>query len=271
MKKTFFKRDKKHDIINQKLPPIDYSSVLNYHNLISKEDINKWIKSGIRCFREWYQPVDFGDGIIADVTRPPFWEPAPEFNSERGLAKWNFIVKRNLPKLTNKRVLDLGCNNGIISLQLYREGAKEVIGVDRDEFIHQKTYPELPSQNIVAQAEFVKKAFELKENIEFNVKYIPADIVDIEKLNLGRFDIILALCVLYHEMERMPQILNKLSEITDFIVLQSSLTHAGKLAEWASIYKQVELLHKVGFDKIIVDAPLGYHLPIVVGKKNERN
>lgn len=250
-----------------KLPPLDISHVLNYSNLNTPEEINTWIKTGITCFREWYQPVDFGDGIIAHVTRPPLWEPAPEFDAERGVGKWNYIIKRNLPNLEGKRVLDLGCNNGVMSLQLAKNGAKEVIGIDRNEFIHQKTYDILPAQNIIAQANFVKKAFELKDKLEYPIKYIACDVANIKELNLGKFDIIMSLCVIYHEMKNMPAVLSTLAEMTDHLVLQTSLTHAGELAEWADLYNHVKLMHQAGFSKIQIDAPIGYHLPMIIGHK----
>lgn len=262
-----YSRFKNKKPIHEKLKPFDITPVKNLDNINSKEEINQWIRQGIKCFREWYQPVDFGDGIIANVTRPPDWKPAPEFNQERGYSKWNYIIKRNMPELQGKRVLDLGCNNGIISLQIAKSGAKEVIGIDRDEFIHQKTYQELPIQNIIEQANFVKKAFELKEKTTYNVHYIPCDISNIESLNLGKFDIILALCVLYHEMEGMPALIKILSMMTDFLVLQTSLTHQGDLAKWADLYVQVKYLHEAGFSKINIDAPLGYHLPMIIGMK----
>ena len=251
----------------EKLQPLDISPVLKFDNLNSPEEINNWIKTGIKCFREWYQPVDFGDGIIANVTRPPLWEPTPEFNAERGVGKWNYIVKRNLPDLNGKRILDLGCNNGVMSMQLARAGAKEVIGIDRNEFIHQKTYDELPAQDIIAQANFVKKAFELKENKKFPIQYIACDVANLKDLNLGKFDIIMSLCVIYHEMKGMPKVLETLASMTDHLVLQTSLTHGGELADWADLYKHVELMHKAGFSKIRIDAPIGYHLPMIIGEK----
>lgn len=270
IKRNFYELFKSREIKttkSNKLKPLDISPTLKYEHLKTHEEINDWIKKGIACFREWYQPVDFGDDIIADVTRPPLWEPAPEFNAERGVGKWNYIIKRNLPDLKGKRILDLGCNNGIISLMMAREKAKEIIGIDRNEFIHQKTYDELPIQNIVAQANFVKKAFELKEKRKFPIKYLACDISEIKSLDLGRFDIIVSLCVIYHEMEGMPKVLEDLASMTDHIVLQTSLTHGEELAKWADLYNHVKLLHQAGFSQITVDAPIGYHLPMIIGKK----
>lgn len=243
------------------------SHVLKIENMKTREDINQWIITKIKHFKEWYQPVDFGDGIIADVTVPPLWKPAPELNLERGVAKWNFIVKRNMPDLQNKRVLDLGCNNGIMSIMIAREGATEVLGIDRNETIFQKSNKNLPVQNIVEQASFVKKAFELKEGIKLPITYYPCDIAEIDKLNLGKFDLIISLCVVYHEFDKMPKIIEMLAKMTDHLILQTNLKHSGDLAKWADISTHVKLLQDAGFSKIIIDAPKDYYMPIIIGEK----
>jgi len=139
-------------------------------------DINDWIKLGINGFKEWYQPVDFGNGIVAHVTTPPDWKPAPEWDQHRGLAKWDFIVERHIPDVSGKRILDLGCNNGIISLELAKKGAGEVVGIDRDAKIRQRTFDCLPEQDIIAQANFVKKAFEIINKVDYPVTYLASDI-----------------------------------------------------------------------------------------------
>ena len=229
-------------------------------------NINNWIELGIRGFKEWYQPVDFGNGIVAHVTTPPDWKPAPEWDQYRGLAKWAFIVERHIPDVSGKRILDLGCNNGIISLQLAKKGAGEVIGIDRDENIRQRTFDCLPEQNIIAQANFVKKGFEILAGVEYPVTYLACDISRLSELDLGQFDIILGLCVVYHELDSTPQLIRQLSTMTDHIILQANLGHTGELGKWAHPSRLARLLMDVGFTKIEIDAPQGYIFPIVVGR-----
>jgi len=229
-------------------------------------DVSEWIKLGIQGFKEWYQPVDFGDGLVAHVTTPPDWRPKPELDPVRGMAKWGFILKMHIPDVSGKRILDLGCNNGVFSLQLARMGAREVIGIDRDRKIRQKSAPYLPVQNVIAQANFVKQAFEIKEGVKYPVRYIAHDIARISELDLGRFDLILALCVVYHELDNTPRLLQKLSTMTDHIVLQTCLEHDGELGKWASPYLLAELLVNVGFTRVEIDAPTNYSWPMIVGK-----
>lgn len=235
----------------------------------NKEEIYTWVKEGIKYFREWYQPVDFGNGVIAHVTVPPNWEPRPELlnTNDRGLGKWEYIIKKHIPELDGKRVLDIGCSSGVFSLEMARMGAKEVIGIDRDVYIKHRSSNTPPPQNVIAQANFVKKASELLDGVTYPITYIAHDIGKIEDLNLKPFDLILALNIVYHELDNMPHLISYLSTLTDHLILQTSLGHGGALGRHASVKEQVDTLLKAGFSKIEIDAPLGYMSPMIIGKK----
>ena len=237
------------------------------HPKYSGGDLNDWIKAGIVGYKQWYQPVDFGDGVYAHVTVPPNWDSSPELDEFSGLSRWNYIVKRNIPDVTGMRVLDVGCNVGVFSLELFKLGAREVIGIDRDFDIPQK--PDfLPRQNIVSQAKFVRDAIALKGNYSFNVEYKPINFSDYNSyLNLGTFDLIMALNVAYHELDGMEDMLRTLGSMTNTLVLQTALSHGSPIKEWASLPKHVEILTKIGFTSIEIDSPVGYEQPIIVGRK----
>lgn len=223
---------------------------------VEDEDINEWIRKGILRFREWYQPVDFGNGIVAHETEPPDWKPQPNMfdDKTRGMSKWDYIVKRHIPNVKGMRILDLGCSVGLFSIELARMGAMEVIGIDRDETIikHAHYYP----SNVIAQAEFVKKAFEIKENTKFPITYIAHDIGRLSELNLGHFDLIFALNVVYHELDGTPKLLKQLSDMTGHLILQTNLKHSSELKKWANPIFLVEQLINVGFTNIEIDAPM---------------
>jgi len=235
-----------------------------------KEKYISFVNQNLNKFKEWYHPIDFGFGVVAHVCEYPDYIPKPELfnNKTRGLSKWEFIIKPNLPDIKGKRVLDLGCNTWLFSIQLALSGSREVIGIDRDQSIIQKSNPELAKQDIIAQANFVKKAFEIRERkVLDNVKFINWDVSKLEKLNLGRFDLILALCLVYHELDGMPDMLRKLSEMSDHIILQTNLMHKGKLGRWASIETHVKIMEYLGFESRIVEGSKGYPMPLIICNK----
>jgi SAM-dependent methyltransferase len=230
-------------------------------------DLNAWIAQGIRGYQQWYQPVEFGDGLKAHVTIPPDWHPNSELDKFSGLNKWNFIVKRNIPDIRGLRVLDVGCNVGVFSIELSRLGAREVIGVDRDlQIPHKPDY--LPRQDIVSQAKFVREAISLKTGEILNIEYLPMNFSSYESFtDLGSFDLILALNVAYHELGGMEPMLKTLASMTNTLVLQTSLSHGPPIKEWASLSTHVEILTRIGFTSICIDAPLGYEEPVIVARK----
>lgn len=249
------------------LNPLPMPSTDNLH---SKEDIYNWIQYGIGCFREWYQPVDFGNGVVAHVTTPPHWLPQPELLNvrDRGIAKWHSMIKQHIPDVKGKRVLDLGCSCGLYSLELARLGASEVIGIDRNQDIKHRSTDVPPPQDVIAQANFVKRAFELLDGVEYPVKYMAHDIGHPEELDLGQFDLIISLCVVYHELDRMPRVVKRLAEMTDHLVLQASQGHGGELGKWADKMCQAEVLLEAGFTNIEIEStPENHLLPMIIGRK----
>lgn len=244
----------------KKVPILDFK-----HSEFDGNDLDSWIRRGIVGYQQWYQSVDFGNGLVADVTTPPDWRPHPELNPGSGLDRWNFIVRRNLPDLRGMRVLDLGCNVGLYSIEMARMGAREVVAVDRDTTIRQRT-GQLPKVNLVAQAEFVRKAFELREDTNFPVEFKAIDFKDLKAIKaLGWFDLILALNVVYHELDRAPQLVATLGQMTNDLVLQSSVVHPEPIREWALPGKAVEMLTAAGFDFVSVDHPYTYSQPVIRG------
>ena len=243
------------------IPDIGYST--------NKENIDRWIIDGISCFKEWYQPVDFGGGIVAHVTIPPKWETNPSLinDNTRGLAKWGYILKRNIPDVRGKRILDLGCSSGLFSIELARMGAREVIAIDRDEEIMHKSTSVPPPQNVIRQAKFVTKAIELIDGNQYPIKHIAHDISKIDELDLGKFDLIVSFCVIYHELENMSNIFQMLSGMSNHLVLQANNSHKGRIGSFSNVSYHSKLFLEHGYTKVEIDAPSGYPLPVIIGIK----
>jgi tRNA (mo5U34)-methyltransferase len=92
--------------------------------------------------------------------------------------KWRAFAHFIPQDLSEKSVLDIGCNGGFYSLAMKRRGAKRVLGIDFDE-----TY--------LAQARYAARVSEL--DIEFR----HLSVYDVAALR-ERFDIVLFMGVLYH-------------------------------------------------------------------------
>lgn len=198
---------------------------------------------------EIYAPVYFGAGLRMGR----IWDV------ESGYGRWNYILKHNLPSLSEKRILDLGANNAFNSIQMLRHGAREVIGIEL-------------SEQLISQGNFVKAAFEWADNKRYNFRYIHADMKDVPKMNLGKFDIVLALCSIYYlDDEAIDALAQYISTMTDTFILQCNiatnprsnpLTH-----KRASVDYALRLLKKNGFSNIKLIAPYKYNRPLLIGRK----
>ena len=139
---------------------------------MNDEDLIKRIKE-----YDFYHDIKLKEGISTksfkaedelqyDINDAAHWS---QKKSLEGLKKINF---------KNKRVLDIGCRDGLFSFEAEKRGASEVIGIDN---------------NISKGAvEFLIPYFKSK------VKMFEKNLYEITTEDFGKFDIILFLGVLYH-------------------------------------------------------------------------
>ena len=85
--------------------------------------------------------------------------------------------------LTGKTVLDIGCSDGFYSFECEKRGAARVVAVDD----FSSVYIDSPSGFAVA-----------KEVLQSNVDFVNADLFQLDPKDIGTFDIVLFLGVLYH-------------------------------------------------------------------------
>jgi len=127
------------------------------------------LKKQIKELRPWYQEIDFGNGVIAKSAHSKL----------SGEYAWKYI-KQLLPKsLEGKRVLDIGSNGGLFSIRTAQMGARKVIGLEQE-----------PKH--LRQCAFLKDYFGTK-----NVRFINQDLNLLPSVDIGKFDYILAISVLY--------------------------------------------------------------------------
>ena len=130
---------------------------------------NTKLQAEIKRLGPWYQNVKFNDEVSAISSHSKL----------SGEYAWNYI-KQLLPEsLEGKRILDLGSNAGLFCIRAAQMGAKEVVGIERD-------------SRHLKQSALLKKYFDVS-----NVKFIDGNLENLSSMNLGNFDIIFAIAVLY--------------------------------------------------------------------------
>lgn len=110
--------------------------------------------------------------------------------------------------LAGKRVLDLGCNQGFWSLAAIENGCDYLLGIDG-------------RQMHIEQARFI---FDVKRIAKERYDFRCGNIFDLLNDDLGKFDIVLCLGLMYHISKHMT-LLERVSAInTDLLVIDTDLS-----------------------------------------------
>lgn len=222
-------------------------------NKLTYERIRKRIsKKDIPARNKWYAPVYFGSGLRIGL----LWD------LNVGYGRWHYILKHNIPSLSGKRILDLGANNASNALMMLINGASKAIGVELD-------------NDHIEQGHFVKQAFEWADCKQYNLKYIHANMAEVPKMDLGKFDFVTALCSIYYlDDVSIVSLIQHISTLTDTFILQCNVGKGvGRADEYtytkASVDYTVKALKSNGFPVVKVIAPRWYNRPLVIGKKQK--
>ena len=116
---------------------------------------------------EWYHRVGLGPAIVTDGVERYLPYQRPVLAALAGL------------DLTGRRVLDVGCRDGLVAFAAEQQGAAEVVGSDND--------PSPGAVGIIVPATGSK------------VRFVDANVLDMTPDDVGgRFDVVVAAGLLYH-------------------------------------------------------------------------
>jgi len=212
--------------------------------------LERGLKDRIKNLGKWYYYLNF-DGV----------QVGRNFKGDKagGYSNWNNYLKHCIPDTKNMRILDAGCNAGIYDLEMAKNGAREIIGVDLN----------------VEQALFVKDFFSEKLPVDFkNVSFIHRDIAEEGLSDLGIFDFACLFCVVYHFREKIDFVMDEISSVTKMLVMQGNLNRLNSPkykerigTEYAGIEGMKALLKRHGFRKLQIFAFGNYPKPVVIGEK----
>jgi len=161
---------------------------------VDREDL----LDGIHRLEPWFHKIELAPGVFTK-TESVAGEPA-----DHPRETWD-IIKDCLPAdLSGKSVLDVGCNAGFYSVEAKRRDASRVVGVDS-------------MRREIMQANFVRRALGL--DIEFR----PLSVYELGVGSVGRFDVTLALGLIYH-LKHLVLGLEKLAQVTkDTLIVETAL------------------------------------------------
>lgn len=118
----------------------------------------------------WVHSIDLGDGLVT----PGEW----------GIGNPRITQALNEIPFHGKRVLDIGCWDGLNTFLAERRGATEVIATD---LVSQRSFSEQPTFQLARAA------------LKSSAKYYPnLSVYDIEQLGIRDFDVVLFAGVYYH-------------------------------------------------------------------------
>jgi tRNA (mo5U34)-methyltransferase len=168
---------------------------------------------------DWYHSIDLGNGIVTPGT--PLNEP---------------MLDRGLPEFRGRSVLDIGAWDGLYSFVAERRGARRVVALDhyawlvdfqaRNRYWAQcEAAGTLPDPDRDLQ-EFAhpdtlpgRRGFDLAHRVlQSAVEPVIADFMDTGATDLGQFDVVLFLGVLYHVRDPLAA-LERVRALTDGVAV----------------------------------------------------
>src|SRR6185503_10034524 len=162
------------------------------------------IRSRVEKLGPWFHYIKLGNGLAtksASAIGEPLDHPQPTWEK----------IRVTIPEdLSGKSVLDVGCNAGFYAIETKRRGASRVLGVDSQ-------------RKLIRQASFVRDLLGL------DIEYRKLTVYDRDPHELGQFDIVLALGLVYH-CKHLVLALEKLFGVTrELLILETAIYPPGAL------------------------------------------
>jgi len=144
---------------------------------------------------KWFHSIDLGNGIVTPGFKPMKDE----------------LKQLQMPAdLTGKKVLDIGAWDGFYSFEAEKRGASLVVALD------------YPVWSGLTWVESKKKSFDLARKVlDSKVEDVTMDVYDMSPENLGTFDLVLFMGVIYHLKHPLLALEKVASVCRDMLILES--------------------------------------------------
>src|ERR1700751_741380 len=130
------------------------------------------IRAGVKALNQWFHQIELEPGLKTKL-QAAATEPV-----DHPLGTWR-LIERCLPRdLAGRSVLDVGCNAGFYTIEAKRRGAARGLGIDAQR-LH------------IRQARFAARVLGL------DIEYQRMPVYDLSAHRNGKFDVTLALGLIY--------------------------------------------------------------------------
>jgi len=156
------------------------------------------VQQKVQALGPWFHCIDLGNDLKTK-SRSAAGEPV-----DHPAGTWE-KVRHCLPQnLSGIDVLDVGCNAGFYAIEIKRLGARRVLGLD-------------------AQRHHVRQALFVRRVLGLDIEYRRMSVYDLNRRSVGRFDITLALGLIYH-CKHLVLALERLFEVTrELLILETAI------------------------------------------------
>ena len=156
------------------------------------------ILAEVKRLEPWFHRIDLGGGLYTK-TESVMGEPV-----DHPFGNWQIIQKLLPLDLSEKTLLDVGCNAGFYAFEAKRRGAKRVLGVD-------------------GQRQHVRQGLFVRKVLGLDVEFRRLNVYELSARTAGRFDITLALGLLYHLKHPILALENLYQVTKDLLVIETAI------------------------------------------------
>ena len=192
-------------------------------------------------FRD-YAPIDFGGGVSIGMFP----------STDSGTGRWDFFNGEVVaPLVRDRRVVDLGSNNGSLPLMMVRAGAREVVAVEQ-------------SPLLAEGARLNHRILQWRDMREYGLQVQVGDMREFLSADWGRFDVVTAFCSLYYLPEAdMAAVVRKAATMGATLILQANDGAVDIPAARTSSLR--ELMAGNGYDSVHLHTRDEFLRPLLVG------
>ncbi|MCM3904625.1 MAG: DUF1698 domain-containing protein [Pyrinomonadaceae bacterium] len=156
------------------------------------------ILSELKRLEPWFHRINLGGGLFTK-TESVMGEPV-----DHPFGPWQTIQELLPRDLSDKTLLDVGCNAGFYAFEAKLRGARRVLGVD-------------------GQRQHVRQGLFVRKVLGLDVEFRRLNVYELNARTVGQFDVTLALGLLYHLKHPILALENLYQVTKELLIIETAI------------------------------------------------